>query len=101
MLAWQAVVAQAHVHVADRPVASFGGTATQASQAGHRPETPLPCPVCREIAHAGHYLSADTPLFGAPVVDVSSSPSAALPAFDRGNRSHAWRSRAPPLPLHA
>lgn len=101
LLAWQAVVAQAHVHFADRPVASFVAAGGQTARAGHRPDTPLPCPVCREVAHAGQYLSPDVPLVGPPAVIAPVLARASLPMFGRGSRSHAWRSRAPPFPLHA
>lgn len=99
LLAWQAVVVQAHVHVrpvATPPSASVGPAASTAPQ---RPDNPVDCPVCREVAHAGQYLSPGPVLLQAPVSVASWRADAMLTSLSFVRHSHSWRSRAPPLPL--
>lgn len=102
----QSLVTQTHVHL--DPVAR--GTAARvlpgqpAARLEHRHRAshgPATCPLCREIAQAGHYVAP------APVGPASVAPFAPLfllPARATVGglvRSHAWRSRGPPTLLLA
>ena len=101
---WQSCLLGTHNHLRQSPVSLSSIT----QQIGKAPlpsrEAPLPadnCPLCQEAANAGNYL---------PVVPVVIVPPAPVVAWygqtdtrqiaDR-QRSHDWRSRAPPLPLQA
>ena len=98
----QSFVTQTHLHV--DPVAraaTLGAPGIAATlKAGHPAPVP-PCPICREIAHAGSYLAP------ASTAVIASAPGAVwrvvLPprALTPSQYSHAWRSRAPPRPLQA
>ncbi|MBV9747249.1 MAG: hypothetical protein JO157_00390 [Acetobacteraceae bacterium] len=105
LLAWQALVVQVHLHAPEAPV---GATPAAVAQAGaqlsptrHRPDSPLDCPICREIAHAGHYLTPDPVAYALPIAVAAWLSVAPLPKLLLGQRSHAWRSRAPPAPVHS
>lgn len=103
--AGQCFVTQTHVH--------FGADSYSAANAVHAGKTERPglllssadqpgeCPICDEIAHAGHVLlptsiAIPAPARSAPLL-VDTPSFAQIPP----TRSHAWQSRAPPLPLQA
>ena len=100
---WQSFLTQTHVHD-PVPISSgttIAGAEARVSATQAPSDLPANCPICREIAHAGLYV---TP---APV--VLSQP--AMPAFwlaateprrlTLRHRSPDWRSRAPPAQLQA
>lgn len=101
LLAWQAVVAQAHGHLGAVGGAAVVSTLAAHSTAPDRPDSPYDCPVCREVAHAGQYLSPGPILFAPPVAATFTVAALTLPIQPRAPPSHAWRSRAPPVPLPA
>lgn len=100
----QSLVTQTHVHV-DAPARGavlrllHGQAAAHADhrhRAAHGSES---CPLCREIAQAGHYVA---PAPGGPATPLSFATLFLLPVparIDGFVRSHAWRSRGPPAPL--
>jgi len=99
----QSFVTQTHLHsdLTVTSVAQAGATATPAAKAG-QPAPALPdCPICREIAHGGTYLPA------VPIALRTIAPVTVwrvvlpLRTLAPSQYSHAWRSRAPPRPLHA
>ena len=101
LFAGQAIVAQAHVHAPARWVAATVVQATATSTpSSQRPDDPLTCPVCREIAHAGAYLTPGPVTLSAPTVADHWSPVAVEPTPYAGRPSHSWQSRAPPILLH-
>ena len=95
LFGWQALVVPAHRHVASAP--TVASAKVSVAPLRHRPDQPADCPVCREVAHGGQYLSPADARLTAPVA-VAFQPAAATLALLRGEgRSHAWRSRAPPV----
>lgn len=99
-LLWQGFVVQTHVHYRDGPAqwSSGRGDSSGATLAAPRTpdDPPYDCPICRQAAIAGSYLTPSTPPL--PIVLAAfawfTSP---LPKPWRGRqRSHAWRSRGPP-----
>jgi hypothetical protein len=102
---WQSFVTQTHIHTdAGSYAAAIADSANAPAQlkTGQAPsDLPATCPICQEIAHAGSYLSPDAVTFQPPLsipVWRTVAPSRALAVHQR---SHAWQSRAPPLPLQA
>lgn len=102
---WQSIVAQSHVHFDARTYKQLGieGDSSAARQTAERSPADLPadCPICREIAHAGHYLQPAPLALAAPetgVVWIAISPWRTLTLRQR---RHAWHSRAPPNLLQA
>ena len=97
----QAIVVQAHVHTpapwAVATVSSAGATSTPAPI---RRDDPLNCPVCREVAHAGAYLTPGPVALAIPTTTGHWSPVAVLPTLQTVRPSHSWQSRAPPSLLH-
>lgn len=99
---FQSFIVQAHAHthhvmgptvhsVAMHPLADEGSTQPDESD----------CPICWEMAHAGVFV---LPGNSVPLAPKTSAIWVAvqLPSFSvRNERSHAWRSRAPPRPIQA
>lgn len=96
----QSIVTQSHIHFAGSAapavaVAEGSFKAPPLSKRGPA-DSPADCPVCRELAAAGHYLLPDlVTLPGAvlPLVWVFVPP---LLGIACPQRSHRWQSRAPP-----
>lgn len=101
-LHWQSFVAQTHVHsVPGTYYAAIVGKvdAKPQLQIDRSSSDPASCPICQAIAHAGHLL-LPAPL-GFQVLQSTTSwivVTSAL-ALTLHQRSHSWRSRAPPHPL--
>lgn len=103
LFGWQSFVLQTHGHgsVRSTMTAASARVDAQASPDRHSPDAPPDCPVCRELAHAGPYLSPDGVAVVVPVPITAWLADSAPPVFAHGSSSHHWRSRAPPLTLHA
>ncbi|MEO6214753.1 MAG: hypothetical protein ABIO86_01875 [Sphingomonas sp.] len=102
---WQSFVTQTHIHANPDIYAtaiSDSAGAPVRLKAGEAPsDLPATCPICREVAHAGSYLSPTAVALQPPVpVDLwrAATPT---PSPTRRQRSHAWQSRAPPYQLQA
>lgn len=97
---WQSFVTQTHIHfVRDRSDAAMRAGAAAPSHIARRQapsDTPEDCPICRDMAVAGHYLSPAAVLIVAPAVVAVWRTVAAPLTPARTRPSHAWRSRAPP-----
>ncbi len=100
-LLWQSYLIGTHVHPATGlpSVSSAIGTGTPQLAARDRqvPGRSDTCPICQELAQAGHYLPPAPVLVEAPARSVPPSVAAAplsLPLQQQ--RSHGWQSRAPP-----
>jgi hypothetical protein len=96
-LLWQALVIQAHVHVA--PTVTASANAQAAAVTGPTPKNgddPATCPICREMAHVGHYLAATPPFIRRSLARSSLWRSVPLRRWLTRKRSHAWQSRGPP-----
>ena len=94
--AWQSIVTQSHVH-------PDGIAAITATQPGHQPKlahapatTPDACPICRQIAQAGHYLVPPPPGFPAPRAGDYWLVASLAPVLSLSQRPPLWQSRAPP-----
>ncbi len=93
----QSVVLQAHVHAGSTAVsAPSAGVQVGVQERRSTSDQPADCPLCRELAQNGAYLSSGQ-------ITVSPSPDRAAPIAAASrlrsgspSRSHAWRSRAPP-----
>lgn len=106
---FQSVIVQAHTHV-HRAVAPIVHVPVDGARAhavlgaaddGSTQQDESDCPICWEMAHAGAFvLPQDTVL---RIPEPSAIWRGALPQSisARNGRSHAWRSRAPPLLLQA
>jgi len=109
-LCWQSIVLPGHFHQIDRNAPAIEAPAiapAAVSQDGNHgkrsgsSDTTGDCPLCHELAFAGLYLPPPPvdftllllPVFWLPVPEILRD------AFRQ--RSHDWRSRAPPRPLHS
>ena len=101
---WQSFVTQTHEHFDSGNHSTVAGAKTDAPQlkTGRLPTNPADtCPICREIAQAGHYLLPAPVAFHTPETIthwLTVTPSLVLVLC---LRSHAWQSRAPPIQLQA
>ncbi|WP_329629989.1 DUF2946 family protein [Sphingomonas sp.] len=102
---WQGFVTQTHEHFQPAAVSTL-----QIAKAGHYQATggqpsrddPANCPICQDIAHAGAYITPTPP--AAVLATEAAAPSHVVPlsfALTVRERSHAWKSRAPPIQLQA
>jgi len=97
---WQSYVTQTHLHFHSGAnpttfVAGNDGT-VQLDVGRSSSDLPADCPICQEIAHAGHYLPSVPLVFQAPE-SVAVWLAILLPLKPASRqRSHAWQSRAPP-----
>jgi hypothetical protein len=102
---WQSFLTQTHEHFGSERFAStaFGDAAASPRQDERKTPSNLPdnCWICRAVAHADHLLLPQVLEAGvAPTTDFwFALPPPRGPAL--GQRSHAWRSRAPPSQLQA
>jgi hypothetical protein len=94
---WQSFVAQTHRHYD----ASAAKTAALQQGGTSSPDQPASCPICSELAHAGQVILPAPVTIAAPAEAPVWLATTAPLALSRSERSHAWRSRAPPLPLQA
>lgn len=101
----QSVLVQAHSHV-HRDVAPIvhamaTHAVTGASDDGSTQQDESDCPICWEMAHAGAFVLPEDPVLRIPEPGAIWRDALPQPVSARNGRSHAWRSRAPPLALHA
>ena len=92
---WQSFVTQTHIHPSAPASGSQSATA-QFSRPIPKSGLPIDCPICHDSALAGHYLSSGAPVLLAPIPAILWLFVAAPLVSGRRDRSHAWRSRAPP-----
>jgi hypothetical protein len=96
---WQSFVAQTHVHFAsnvDATATARPGIAVGASIKSPSSDQPADCPICDEIAHAGHLYLPASPAFHVPERGGAWIVRAAASILAPAQSSHAWNSRAPP-----
>lgn len=100
---WQGFVGQTHHHSGPEIIASAAKAGVANGEKPERRSSDLPvhCAVCRAIAHAGPVLLPAAIALPAPAPQEIWIALADRPAQTRVQRSHAWRSRAPPRPLQA
>jgi hypothetical protein len=101
---WQSVVAATHWHnpsESARTVIVKQDGHGQPAQRGAPSDSPASCPICRELAHASHYLPPAPIVFDAPGPAISPVVSASSNLSALPRRWQGWRSRAPPLLLQA
>lgn len=104
-LSWQSLLTQTHQHPASTfaPIAAklLGTNASADLPDRKSSDQPADCPICRVIAHAGHYLSPALGSFDTPIATAFSFAAPAALHTAIVQRSHAWQSRAPPTLLQA
>ena len=97
---WQSFLVQTHRHLdGARTAASAGADGVQ--RQNQSPDQPANCFLCRELAHAGHVVLPAPVVIEAPVVASFWLAVILLAGLSLSQRSHAWRSRAPPIRLQA
>jgi len=91
----QSYVTQTHIH--------FDSAESDIIAAAHVPpgklpskETPANCPICQEIAMAGHYVTPGATVLTLPSQNVSIVPLEIVVRFIVEAISHDWHGRAPP-----
>lgn len=98
---WQSVIAETHFHnpseSAPHAAAVKQAAAGQAGKQRTPTDSPASCPICRELAHAHHYLPPAPIQFDAPGPALGPVLSASASLSARTARWQGWRSRAPPL----
>jgi len=97
---WQSFVAQTHRHYESLSAAAT--TVSVQSPGKSSPgDLPASCPICSELAHAGQVILPAPVTIAAPAEALVWLARTAPLALSRAERSHAWRSRAPPITLQA
>jgi hypothetical protein len=90
-------VTQTHIHF---DMIGSGGIVTAMPDAPHGKhpfkETPANCPICQEIAMAGHYVTPGAAVLALPTQSVSIVPIVIAVRFIVEAVSHDWHGRAPP-----
>lgn len=104
-LSWQGIVASAHYHPGIVPTVQAtvadGAVTAHPAQPRAPADTPANCPVCGELAHLSIYLPPAPIVFAAPAALAMSAVAAPALFLPLHQRSHAWRSRAPPISARA
>lgn len=95
-LAWQSIAIQSHVHFDSGAMQAAVHGSTRLQHRNAPADTPADCPICRQFAHAGHYLPPVAPTLATPAAFVAWIPIVLSAAWLGRRRSHAWRSRGPP-----
>lgn len=112
-LAIQCFVVQTHVHITPAQWAQFeqawlaehAAAGDQATVTHHQPpkdrypakEDPANCPLCRELALAGHFVMPVAAVVVLPVTVDVHPVSVAVTAVAVRAPCHDWRGRAPPI----
>lgn len=101
----QSFVSQTHQHFGPGGLSLGTLAATpvepQSPDGSPQPDLPSHCAICRAVAHAGDYLLPTPVLVAAPAERTAWVEIATRAVPSRILRSHAWRSRAPPIHLQA
>ena len=101
---WQSCLLGAHHHFRLPPVAAAGLDQAIGKAPAPSHDAPLPadnCPLCQEAAHGGTYLPPAPVAIAPPAPGIIWYTDTAAPQIVDRQRSHGWRSRAPPASLHA
>lgn len=96
----QGFLTQTHLHI-DASQRALAGPATPGLRSGQATPDLPPCPICQEAAQAGAYLASAAPALVAPAATTHQGIVLPAPTLAPRLDSHDWRSRAPPLLLHA
>ncbi len=89
-------VTQTHIHF-DVPGSGKIAASAPAPKGKHPfQETPANCPICQEIAMAGHYVTPGAVAFVLPAQSVSIVPIEIATPIIVEAISHDWHGRAPP-----
>ncbi len=97
----QSIVTQTHIHpetgFASTLTTSLTGSLPLATKAPSSPDRPANCPICREIARAGHYVASAPIAFFPPMRTLALLIVPVFALWCGRRLSHAWYSRGPPL----
>lgn len=95
----QSLLVQTHLH---RPFDGGAHAAVRLQAVTHAADgrgsggDPQTCPLCRELAFSGHYVTPAAPLLLVPPSVFAGVPAGIFVAAVRLRRSHSWQSRGPP-----
>jgi hypothetical protein len=97
--ALQCYIAQTHIHSL---LQGFNGVVKAATERSSTPaktpidHSPMECPLCQAIMHAGAIIVSATPILDLPRawIETVKLTISVRPSFDVA--THQWRSRAPP-----
>jgi hypothetical protein len=95
-LLWQSCVTQSHTHFDRHAAVESAGQLSKLATGNPPLDSTDNCPVCREIAHAGHYTMSAAITFHLPRAVSREHYITSTLTLPRKARSHSWRSRAPP-----
>lgn len=96
VFAVQNYVVQTHIHFAPAHAASALAVSQHNPAPANPADDPATCPVCQDLAAAGHYLTPAPLAFGLPgFIAVAAALFAAFPAPATAP-AHGWQSRGPP-----
>lgn len=100
---FQGFLVQSHTHM-HRDVASIvhkveAQAVAAATRDGSTQQDETDCPFCWEIAHAGAFVLPEGTVLRTPEPSIVWLVALLQSVSARSGRSHAWRSRAPPVPL--
>jgi hypothetical protein len=96
-LALQCYIAQTHIHSVD-----FGAAlkvATEQSQAPAKApvdHSPMECPLCQAVMHAGAVVVSATPVLDLPLAWIKTVRLSFTARPSSDVTAHEWQSRAPP-----
>ncbi len=105
----QSFLTQTHVHLSAQARAAFAasqtGDGTAHASVTKQPDRrgtpvrddPANCPICQQIAFAGHYFSPAAAILQTPTQTGAFAPPPAATTVVVAPASHAWQSRAPPI----
>ena len=95
--ALQSYVTQTHIHFEFAEAKGIAAAVPHAPPGKHPfKETPANCPICQEIAMAGHYVTPGAAVLALPSQSVSIVPLEIGVRFIVEAVSHDWHGRAPP-----
>jgi hypothetical protein len=98
-LALQCYIAQTHIHSLSL---GFGGVVKTATEQSRAPvktpidHSPMECPLCQAVMHAGAVVVLATPLLNLSLAWVKTVRLVFTVRPTSGVTAHEWQSRAPP-----
>ena len=98
-LTLQCYIAQTHIHSLSR---GFGGVVKTATEQAPAPaktpidHSPMECPLCQAVMHAGAVVVSATPILTLPLAWIKAVSFIFTVRPSAGVTAHEWQSRAPP-----
>jgi hypothetical protein len=98
-LALQCYIAQTHIHSLSRGFDGAVKTATEQPPAPAKTpidHSPMECPLCQAVMHAGAVVVSATPILNLPLMWVETVRLTFAARSSSDVTAHEWQSRAPP-----